>query len=266
MDSGSAAQFLVDAQAYDRHVGRYGRELAARLCDVAAVAAGQRALDVGCGPGALTAVLVERVGPGGSVAAVDPSPRFVEACRARVPGADVRLGRAESLPLPDADVDVVLSQLVVNFMADAQAGVREMRRVVRPGGRVASVVWDYAGEMTLLRTFWDAAAAVDPARGAVLDEGRVMRHCGEGELGPLWRQAGLREVETGALVVRARYASFEDLWMPFAAGVGPSGAYFVSLPEPAREALLDEWHRRLGSPAAGFELSARAWYVLGRAS
>jgi hypothetical protein len=111
---------------------------------------------------------------------------------------------------------------------------------------------------------WDAAAAGDPVCGAALDEGRVMRFCREGELRHLWERAGLDAVTTGALLVVARYESFECLWQPFAAGVGPSGVYFAGLTPEQREPLLAEWHRRLGSPAGAFELSARAWYVCGR--
>jgi SAM-dependent methyltransferase len=177
----------------------------------------------------------------------------------------VRVASAERLPFADGAFDVVVSQLVVNFMSDANAGVREMRRVARPSGRVAAAVWDYGGGMVLLRTFWDAAAAVDPARGAGLDEGRTMRYCSPEELGALWEAVGLLGVTTGSLRVTARYESFEDLWAPFAAGVGPSGAYLASLSPELRGTLLDEWRRRLGSPSGAFELSARAWYACGRA-
>jgi SAM-dependent methyltransferase len=256
--------FRVAAEAYDRHVGRYGTELAAQLGAVAAVGPGQRVLDVGCGPGALTAVLAGLVGPT-RVAAVDPSEPFAEACRARVPGADVRLGAAEDLPFADGSFDSVLSQLVVNFMTDPETGVAEMRRVARPGGVVASAVWDYAGGMTVLHTFWDAAIAIDPARAAPLHEGSRMRYCGDGELAGLWEASGLSDVHAGGLTVSADYSSFEDLWQPFAAGVGPSGAYFAALDDTARNRLLAEWHGRLGSPSGPFRLAARAWYAVGRA-
>jgi SAM-dependent methyltransferase len=256
-----AATFRTAAEAYDRHVGRYGRELAEGLARVAGVKPGQRALDVGCGPGALAGVLVDLLGAA-NVAAVDPSEPFVEACRRRLAGADVRAGVAESLPFEDARFDAVLSQLVLNFLDDPEAGVREMRRVARPGGVVAAAVWDYAGGMTLLRTFWDAAAVVD--RGAeALHEGRVMRYCGRGELGGLWAAAGLADVATGELVVSAAYQSFEEVWPPFAAGVGPSGAYFAGLDAERQRALRAEWHRLLGSPSGAFTLSARAWYAVG---
>jgi len=172
-----AETFRASADAYDRLVGRYGTQLASALIDFAGLQPGMRALDVGCGPGALTAALAGRLGTA-SVGATDPSEPFVEACRARLPGIDVVVGAAEALPLGDGTFDATLSQLVVNFMSDAEAGVREMGRVTRPGGVVASCVWDYAGEMTLLRAFWDAAREVDPQR----------RRCGRGRRDALVRR------------------------------------------------------------------------------
>lgn len=160
------------AEAYDRHVGRYGAQLAAGLIDIAAVRRGQRVLDVGCGPGPLTAALAEVVGSD-HVAAVDPSVPFVAACRARVPGADVRVGVGERLPWDDGGFDAALAQLVVQLRDNPAAGVDEMRRVTRPGGVVAACVWD-SGAMPALRAFWDAALAVAPERaGSVDDRHRV---------------------------------------------------------------------------------------------
>ncbi|MEA2308358.1 MAG: hypothetical protein QOI65_644 [Thermoleophilaceae bacterium] len=265
MASGSdAASFETSARAYDRHVGRYGAALAAELVDFAGVRPGARALDVGCGPGALTAALVDRVGAG-SVAAVDRSASFVAACRQRLPGVDVRIGSAERLPFADGEFDFALSQLVVNFLDDARAGVTDMRRVTGDGGVVAACVWDYTGGMTMLRAFWDAALAVDPERAGELDEGRRMRYCRPDELATLWEAAGLVEVESVPIVVGAKYENFDDFWSPLPLGVGPSGAYCASLDAATREALRAECRRRLGSPSGPFELSARAWAVHGRA-
>ena len=219
-----AETFRASADAYDRLVGRYCPQLASALIGFAGVEPGMRALDVGCGPGALTAALARRLGAA-SVHAADPSEPFVEACRARVPGVEVVVAAAEALPFPDAAVDTTLAQLVVNFMHDPEAGVREMARVTRPGGVVAACVWDYAGEMTLLRAFWDAAREVEPERGRSADEGVVMRWCAEGELAELWRTAGLRDVRFAPLVVSAAYTDFEQLWAPLPTGVAPSGAF-----------------------------------------
>ena len=159
---------------------------------------------------------------------------------------------AESLPFADGSFDATLSQLVVNFMSDAAAGVGQMARVTRQGGVVASCVWDYAGEMTLLRAFWDAAREVDSERAAALDEGVVMRWCREGELAELWHAAGLSDVRDGQIVVRASYPGFEELWSPFLAGVAPSGAYCKSLDEDRRAAL------REASGAASAPATARS--------
>jgi SAM-dependent methyltransferase len=193
-----AETFHSSAEPYDRHVGRYSPQLASALIEFAGVKVGMRALDVGCGPGTLTAALAERLGPA-SVCGADPSKEFLEAFGARLPGVEVALAGAEALPFPNGAFDAVLSQLVINFMADAEVGVREMERVARSGGVVASCVWDYAGEMTLLRAFWDAARQVEPDRAALADEGVVMPWCSERELVELWRGAGLRDVRCGHL-------------------------------------------------------------------
>jgi SAM-dependent methyltransferase len=249
--------FTVGTDAYARHVGRYGAALSAAHADAAGVAAQDRALDVGCGPGVLLAELARRLGAD-RVAGVDPSAPFVAAAREAVPGADVRIAPAEDLPFETAGFDVVLSQLVVNFLHDADAGVAEMRRLARR--TVASCVWDYADQMTMLRVFWDAALELDPTAP---DEGRTMRYCTPGELEALWTRSGLRDVATAPLVVEAEYADFDDYWSPFPSGIAPSGAYCASLDPDAQAALREACFRRLGAPVGRFTLSARAWFVRG---
>jgi len=257
-----AETFRASADAYDRLVGRYSPQLASALSDFAAVEPGMRALDVGCGPGALAAELVQRLGTP-MVRAADPSQPFAESCRARLPGVEVVRAPAEALPFGDGTFDAALSQLVVNFMRDAEAGVREMARVARPGAIVAACVWDYAGEMTLLRAFWDAARDVDPTRATAEDEGVVMSWCGAGDLADLWREAGLRDVRFDAITVGSAYRGFEDLWSPFLAGVAPSGAFCASLDGKSQSALRETLRRRLGVGDAPFELTARDWAVAG---
>ena len=153
--------------AYDRHVGRYGAELAREMVRVTGARAGQRALDVGCGTGALTVMLAEVLGAG-NVAAIDPSERFVAACRDRAPGADLRVGIGEELPWSDAEFDAVLAQLVVYGMNDARRGAAEMRRVARPGGTVSACIWDFEGGMPLLRAVW---VALDSTRSSPVRSG-----------------------------------------------------------------------------------------------
>jgi SAM-dependent methyltransferase len=248
---------------YDSHVGRYSPELARALIAVARVVRGQRALDVGCGTGALAEALAGALGPD-SVAAIDPSRASVDRCARGVPGADVRVGRAEAMPFGDGEFDAALAQLVVPWMSDPAGGVAEMSRVVRPGGVVAACTWDFAGGMTMLRTFWDAAVAVDRRRATQAGALTRTRLCDPDELRELWARTGQLEVDAGELVVGADYTDFDDFWWPFPAGVGGSGRYCASLDEAGRQALREEVHRRLGSPAGPFRLTARAWYVRGR--
>jgi SAM-dependent methyltransferase len=252
--------FAAPAESYDRYMGRYSRRLAPLLSDFAGVGAEMQVLDVGCGPGALTEHLAAVVGAG-RVSAVDPSESFAQACAARVPRADVRAAGGERLPWPDDEFDAVVSQLVVNFMDDPPQGVREMHRVARPGGVVAACVWDHE-RMEMLRTFWDSAVVLDPDAPT---EARRMRFGTPDELRELWTGAGLDEVATDSLEVTERCRSFDDYWEPFTAGVGPGGSYCASLDDAAREALREECRRRLGDPAGGFTLRARAWAVRGLA-
>ena len=254
--------FSGPAEVYDRFVGRYSPQLARAMCEAAGLRPRQRALDVGCGSGALVTALAAVLGAE-NVAAVDPSEPFVEAARARVPKARVLVGSAESLPFADGEFDATLSQLVVNFLADPEQGLREMSRVTRPGGVVAGCVWDYGGGMTMLRVFWEAAAALDPDGAAPARESHTMRFSRPEELEELWRSAGLKGVDVGPIDVEAPYDDFDDLWAPFPTGVGPAGAYAASLEGTDQLALRDEFHRRLGEPRAPFTLSARAWCAVG---
>lgn len=259
-----AETFFASADAYDRFVGRYSDQLAAALITFAGIKRGMHALDVGAGPGALTAVLADRLGSD-AVTAAEPSEPFAQACAARVPQAKVVVAGAEQLPFDDDAFDAVLSQLVVNFIGDPPAGVREMTRVTRGGGVVASCVWDYGDGMTLLRAFWDAAREVEPERAAAADEAVVMQWCREGELAELWARAGLHDVRAGELMVSASYASFEQLWAPLPTGIAPSGAFCASLSDDKREQLEAAYKRRLGVGDGPFELTARAWVAAGSA-
>ena len=250
--------FDVAAEAYDRFMGRYSRLLAPQLVALAGVEPGHRALDVGCGPGALTGELVARLGAA-SVAAVDPSEPFVEAVRARHPGVEVHRASAEQLPFEADAFDASLAQLVVHFMADPVAGLAEMRRVTRPGGVVAACVWDLAGGAAPLSLFWEAARELDPK---VVDESHLAG-ARQGHLPELFAAAGLRDVEETSLTIEREHASFDEWWEPYTGGVGPAGTYVKSLsPEQQRE-LRDRCRALL--PDGQFVLVSRAWAARGRA-
>lgn len=251
-------EFFKAADAYERFMGRYSRPLGPEFARAAGVAAGDRVLDVGCGTGALTGVLAELVGPG-NVAAADPSEPFVEACRERVTGADARVGPAEALPFEDDAFDRALAQLVFSFVSDPAAAVAEMARVTRPGGAVAACVWDMTGGMTLLSTYWRAVNDVEP--GTPGEERRF--GTSEGQLATLWREAGLRDVQQGALTVSSAYESFDELWDSFLGGTGPAGAHATSLDGERRDRVRGVYQRKIGSPPGPFELTARAWYAVG---
>ena len=244
--------FDVAAEAYDRFMGRYSVQLAPQLAELGGVEAGQRVLDVGCGPGALTGELVRRLGAG-AVAAVDPSDPFVAAAKARHPGVEVQRASAERLPFDDGTFDAALAQLVVHFMADPVAGLREMARVTRPGGVVAACVWDHAGDRTPLAVFWRAAHELDPGTQGE----SALAGAREGHLAELLAEAGLTSVEEATL----EFASFEDWWEPFTLGVGPAGAYVGTLDDAPRGLLRERCDELLGAPP--FTVSSVAWAARG---
>jgi SAM-dependent methyltransferase len=246
--------FDVAAESYGRFMGRFSTPLARPFADTAGVRAGQHALDVGCGPGALTALLVERLGEP-AVSAIDPSAPFVAAVRERFPQVDVRSGVAEELPFPDDTFDVALAQLVVHFMSDPAAGLHEMARVVRPGGVVAACVWDQAGGTGPLEPFWRAVRNLDP--GAP-DESHLPG-AREGHLAELCTAAGLTDVDSSSLTVSVRFATFEDWWEPYTLGVGPAGAHVVGLDDARREELRAMCAE--GLLPEPFEIRASAWCV-----
>lgn len=233
-------------------MGRYSSPLAPRFADFASVDAGQRVLDVGCGPGALTAELVRRLGPS-AVEAVDPSEPFVAAARERHPGVSVQRAAAEELPFEDRTFDAALAQLVVHFMAHPVVGLREMARVTREGGVVAACVWDHAGGQGPLSLFWQAARELDPG----VEGESQLAGAREGHLGQLFQAAGLHELDESALSVSVEHPSFEGWWEPLTLGVGPAGGYAAGL-DAKRQTQLRELCREM-LPAPPFTLTALAW-------
>ncbi len=244
--------FSVAAEDYDRFMGRYSVPLAERFANFAGVATGGTALDVGCGPGALTRELVNRLGPD-AVTAVDPSESFVAAAKERLPGVTVQRGAAENLPFADERFDAALAQLVVHFMSDPAAGLREMRRVTRPGGTVAACVWDHAGGRGPLSPLWDAARELDSG----VEGESFLAGARHGHLAELFEAAGLHVIYDGVLEVGVQHPTFEEWWEPFTLGVGPAGGYIMGLDPERREQLRARCRERL--PPAPFTVSARAW-------
>lgn len=250
--------FVVAADAYDRFMGRYSSPLAPLFADFGRVSDGQRVVDVGSGPGALTEELVRRVGAT-AVAAVDPSPPFVSAIEERLPEVDVRLAPAEELPFEKSSFDAALAQLVVQFMRDPIAGLREMARVTRDDGLVVASVWDHGGGHGPLSALWNVVREIDP--GARDESGLAGTR--EGDLTERFEQAGLREIEETALTVSVEHPTFEDWWEPYTLGVGPAGAYVAGL-DPEQRADLRE-HCRASLPDPPFVIEARAWSARGLA-
>jgi SAM-dependent methyltransferase len=248
--------FTVEAEAYDRFMGRYSVPLSPQLAEFAGVRDGQRVLDVGCGPGALTAELISRVGAA-SVSAVDPSKPFVAAARERHPDVDIRQASAERLPFGADEFDACLAQLVVHFMADPVAGVTEMARVTRPGGVVAACVWDHGGGEGPLSRFWQAASELDPG---VEDESQLPGSR-QGHLTELLHDAGIDDVDETALSVSVEYPSFDAWWEPITLGVGPAGAYLAQLDTERQAALRERCQAEFAS--GGLVVSARAWSARG---
>jgi SAM-dependent methyltransferase len=236
-------------------MGRYSMHLSPQLADFAGVEAGQHVVDVGCGAGALTGELVRRVGAD-AVTACDPSEQFVEAMGDRYPGVRVDRAVAEQLPYAGGAFDRALAQLVVHFMNDPVAGLRELGRVTRGGGVVAACVWDHTeGGSGPLSPFLRARHRFDPSQPA--QSGRA----GEapGALAALFRAAGLHDVEETTVTVRVEHQTFEEWWEPYTLGVGPNAEYIARL-EPERLELLWELCREELGPAP-FVIDARAWTV-----
>jgi len=249
---------------YKPYVGRWSRLVAREFLAWLAVRPESRWLDVGCGTGALTQTILEVAAPS-EVKGIDRSDGYIAFAREQVRDkrAHFDKGEAEALPVGSAAYDAVLSGLVLNFIPQPERALIEMARVARPGGVVAAYVWDYAGKMQLMRHFWNAAVALDPA-ALDLDEGRRFPLCQPEPLTELFRAAGLKDVKVRAIDVSTDFKDFDDYWSPFLGGQGPAPSYAMSLDEERRAALRERI--RDGLPFAldgSILLVARAWAVLG---
>lgn len=247
------------AAAYERYMGRWSRQLAPRFVQWIDAPPGRRWLDLGCGTGALSAAILASCTPA-SLTGVDPSDGFLAAARAGLP-AQVRLHRApaDHLPLADGAVDVVASALVLNFVPDAAAALREMVRVTAARGCVAACVWDYAQQMEMIRHYWDAAAQLGLlAPGQA--QGERFPICRPEALAEAFAGAGLQQVAVSAIEIDMRFADFEDFWQPFLGGQGPAPAHAVGLKDAERARLRETLRARVPVQADGsVRLRARAW-------
>jgi SAM-dependent methyltransferase len=248
--------------AYEPYIGRWSRRIARDFVPSLAVPGDSTWLDVGCGTGALSEAILARGFPH-RLRGIDPSPDFIAFTRRALPDprATFDIGDAQALPVDDAACDAAVSGLALNFVPDPQRAARELRRVTRPGGTVAAYVWDYAGEMQLIRRFWDAAIALDPA-AAPLDEARRFPLCAPAPLTALFASAGLASIEVGALEIPTVFADFADYWTPFLGGQGPAPGYCAALSDAARTALRDHLRATLPArPDGTIHLIARAWCI-----
>ena len=242
--------------AYDAFMGRYSRRLAPVFADFAGIPGGASVVDVGAGTGALTTELVAR---GLDVAAADPSPQFVDALHERLPEIDARVAPAEELPWDEGAFDVSVAQLVVAFMRDAPTGVREMRRVVKPGGTVAVCMWDRQG-MEMLAAVHRAQRALGSDTPTA--EARIL-YRSQDEIESLFTD-GFEGVQTELLETDASYTDFDEFWSALGGGAGPAGAWLATLAGEQRDAAHAEVHRQLGEPTGAFTLRARAWATRAR--
>ena len=256
--------WFADGEAYEHYVGRWSRRVGDLFLDWLSLPSGLRWVEVGCGTGALTESILKRANPG-SVVGTEPSEGFLNIARERNRDkrAEFKSGDATSVPCEDAEADVLVAGLVLNFVPDKNAALQEMRRVLKPGGTVALYVWDYSGEMQLMRYFWNAVTELFPD-GADHDEGRQFPICNPEPLEELFRDAKLQNVEVRAPDVPTVFADFDDYWSPFLRGQGPAGAYCVALSEDNRERLRLHLEHALPIESDGrIHLIARAWGVRG---
>jgi SAM-dependent methyltransferase len=254
-----------ERDAYEAYMGRWSRRVAPLFLRWVAAPAGLRWLDVGCGTGALSGAVLAAAAPA-EVTGLDSSPAFVTAAAERVvdPRARFRVGDATVLPLGDGEVDIAVSGLALNFVAEPGRAVREMARVTAPGGIVAAYVWDYGEGMEMLRYFWSAAAKIDPTAPDELD--RFASVCRPDRLRTLWTQAGLSGVTVDAVSTATAFTGFDDFWTPFLGGQGPAPGFVARLEAADRNRLRDLLRSRLPvAPDGSIRLSARAWTVRGTA-
>jgi SAM-dependent methyltransferase len=262
---GAVSDTWAEGDLYELYVGRWSRLVAQEFLARLAPASNLEWLDVGCGTGALTEAILRDTNPS-HITGIDPSPGFIAYAQEHIadPRAIFRVADAQSLPLESTRFDIAVAGLVLNFVPTPLLAVREMARAVRPGGRIAAYVWDYAGKMEFMRYFWDSAVALNPA-AATLDEARRFPMCAPEPLGKLLQEAGLGEVEVNSIDIATPFRDFDQFWTPFLGGQGPAPAYAMSLSDDQRRILRDHFRTALPVAEGGaISLTARAWTVCGK--
>lgn len=260
----SSKEVWASGDAYEPYVGRWSRVVAKEFLKWLALPENSEWLDVGCGTGALSQTILEAANPK-RIKGIDRSDGFVEYTRQKVndPRAGFEVGDARSIPVQDDVFDAAVSGLVLNFVPEPQKMISEMKRAVRTGGTVALYVWDYADKMQLMRYFWNAASALDPA-AAELDEGLRFGICNPEALTNLFRKAVFSQIEVRPIDIETTFKNFEDYWLPFLGGQGPAAGYAMSLSEEKRARLRERILGSLPFAADGsIPLIARAWSVKG---
>lgn len=249
---------------YERYVGRWSRPVAREFLDWLAIPAGASWADVGCGTGALVEGILSACAPA-AVIGIDRSDGFIQAAERQLvdPRARFQVGDATALPLDTDSYDVAVSGLVLNFVSDPTAMVREMIRVTKPGGVVAAYVWDYAGGMAMMRHFWDAAIAVSP-EAAARDQAERFPLCQPQPLAALWEDLGLTAVSVRAIDIPTVFRDFADYWTPFLGKQGAAPTYLASVDAETQERIRTLLESRLQpGPDGIIALTARAWAVQG---
>jgi SAM-dependent methyltransferase len=257
-------EMFSSASSYDRYMGRWSAKLAPLFARFARIRDGDRVLDVGCGTGSLIHAVADLTRRS-EIVGIDPTPGFIAYARQRFTDPRIAFdqGSAFELPYPARSFDQAVSMLVFHLISAPDGAAREMRRVTRPGGTVAACTWDGSGGMELTSIFWSEAVRLDPAAEARAERAS---HCNlKGHLHALWTATGLNSVEETAIEIRMDFTSFDDYWLPYLEGVGPTGVYVAGLSLEGRDALRERLRSRvLGRQSDGaFSLAARAWAVRG---
>ena len=252
------------AEAYERQMGRWSRQLAPRLVEFAGVRDGDRVLDVGCGTGSLTLTIAELT-KASEIVGVDASRSFIEYAAAGCtdPRITFMIGDAQNLAYPDGSFDRCFSLLAINQIPDTPKAVKEMRRVTKLGGVIATAMWDGTGGNEFNDCMWDVAVSLDPAVERPAE--KHGSYSSPAALSTLWTNAGLTDIEVKDLKISCGFASFEEFWNRYLEGQGPGGAYVVALPKDHRAALKQRLQERVlrRQREGAFALEAKAWAVRG---